>query len=70
MPFGELFKAAENSPIRIPIMLASYYALRRSEVLGVRWSNIDFKNKVIKIAHKVVDGKKVRIAKSTGEEIK
>lgn len=52
-----LFKAAENSPIRIPIMLASYYALRRSEVLGVRWSNIDFKNKVIKIAHKVVEQK-------------
>ena len=38
-------------------MLSSYYALRRSEVLGVRWSNIDFKNKVIKIAHKVVEQK-------------
>lgn len=54
---GELLKAAENSPIRIPIMLASYYALRRSEVLGVRWSNIDLKNKIIKIAHKVVEQK-------------
>ena len=54
---GELFRAAENSPIRIPIMLASYYGLRRSEVLGVRWSNIDLKNKIIKIAHKVVEQK-------------
>lgn len=38
-------------------MLASYYGLRRSEVLGVRWSNIDLKNKIIKIAHKVVEQK-------------
>ena len=31
---------------------------------------MDAAGKPTKIAHKVVDGKKVRIAKSTGEEIK
>ena len=40
---------------------------------GIHISNVnlmDAAGKPTKIAHKVVDGKKVRIAKSTGEEIK
>lgn len=51
----ELFSAVKSSPIYIPVLLAAYYGLRRSEMLGVKWSNIDFKNKTIKIAHKVVE---------------
>ena len=53
----ELFKAAADSPIYIPILLTAHYALRRSEVLGTKWSNIDFRNKTVKIAHKVVEQK-------------
>ncbi len=40
---------------------------------GIHISNVslvDANGKPTKIAHKVVDGKKVRIAKTTGEEIK
>ena len=40
---------------------------------GIHISNVqlmDAAGKPTKVAHKVVDGKKVRIAKTTGEEIK
>ena len=40
---------------------------------GIHISNVnlmDANGKATKVAHKVVDGKKVRIAKTTGEEIK
>jgi integrase len=51
----DLLTAARESPVYIPIMLAAYYGLRRSEALGVKWSNIDFQNKTISISHKVVE---------------
>ena len=51
----ELFRAAKESEIYIPVLLAAYYGLRRSEVLGIKWSNIDFENGTIRIAHKVVE---------------
>lgn len=54
---AELFRAVSGSDIYIPIILAAYYGLRRSEVLGIKWSNIDFENGTIKIAHKVVEQK-------------
>lgn len=54
---AELFCAVSGSDIYIPVILAAYYGLRRSEVLGIKWSNIDFENGTIKIAHKVVEQK-------------
>ncbi len=33
----------------------TYYGLRRSEVLGLKWDAIDFENKTITIKHKVVN---------------
>lgn len=36
------------------VYLTAFYGLRRSEVLGIRWSAIDFENKTITINHKVV----------------
>lgn len=54
---AELFRAISGSDIYIPVILAAYYGLRRSEVLGIKWSNIDFENGTIKIAHKVVEQK-------------
>ena len=53
----ELFRAVKESEIYIPVLLAAYYGLRRSEVLGIKWSNIDFGNGTIRIAHKVVEQK-------------
>jgi len=51
-----LFKLAKekNDLLYIPILLATYYGLRRSEVLGLRWSAIDFKNGKINIERKII----------------
>ncbi|MFR4851816.1 MAG: tyrosine-type recombinase/integrase [Butyricicoccus sp.] len=36
-----LFEATKDDSISVVIQLAAYYGLRRSEVLGIRWSAID-----------------------------
>lgn len=36
------------------VVLALYYGLRKEEVIGLRWSAIDFNNNVIRIEHTVV----------------
>ncbi len=51
----KLLDIMENTSIRIPVLLASYYGLRRSEVIGLKWSAIDFNNKTITIEHVVVN---------------
>ncbi len=57
----ELFDKIKGETIELPVLIAGYYGLRRSEVVGLKWSNIDFFNKTIKIKHTVVmstvDGK-------------
>ena len=52
-----LFEATRNDSMPVVIQLAAYYGLRRSEVLGIRWSAIDFDRGTISINHKVTDGK-------------
>ena len=56
-----LFKATKDDSMAVVIQLAAYYGLRRSEVLGIRWSAVDFERGTISINHKVtettVDGK-------------
>lgn len=54
----EVFTQTQNSRIHIPIVIAAFLGLRRSEVLGLRWSAIDFEHKVIHISHTVVKAKK------------
>ena len=49
-----LLRAADNSPIRCAVYLAAYLGLRRSEVLGLKWENVDLKNKIVKICQKRV----------------
>lgn len=49
-----LFKAFEGTSVEVPVYLAAFYGLRRSEVLGLKWSAVDFANKCIHIRHKVV----------------
>lgn len=51
----KLFECLINEEIKLPIMLAGMYGLRRSEVLGLKWSAIDFENKQIYVNHKVVE---------------
>ena len=49
----KLLEAAKGTEIYIPILLATFYGLRRSEVLGVQWDSIDWENDQIHIDHKV-----------------
>lgn len=49
-----IFKLFKGDKIEIAVMLAGHYGLRRSEVLGIRWSSIDFENKCIYINRSVI----------------
>lgn len=55
-----VFTDTQGHKLEIPFLLASYYGFRRSEVLGLRWSAVDFDHKLISINHKlIVVGKEV-----------
>lgn len=54
---AELFDVVKGDAIEIPVLLAAYYGLRRSEVIGIKWSAIDFNEKTISI--------RTRLSKST-----
>lgn len=53
----ELLTCTKNEPIAVPIFLACFYGLRRSEILGLRWSSIDFQNGWMQITTTVVKEK-------------
>lgn len=57
----ELLELTADDPMQIVILLAAYYGLRRSEVLGIKWNAVDFKEKKLTISHKIteefIDGK-------------
>lgn len=46
-----LFAALQGHYMEVPIKLAAYYGLRRSEVLGLRWQAIDFEQETISVEH-------------------
>lgn len=52
----QLLKAAENTDMEIPLLLASCLGLRMSEVLGLKWSNVNFKSNKITIRSAIVTG--------------
>ena len=51
---NKLLKIIKNDVIEIPVLLATYYGLRRSEAVGLKWSAIDFENDCLYINHTVV----------------
>ena len=51
----KLLEVSANDELHLIILLTAYYGLRRSEVLGLKWSAIDFTKKTICIRHKVVE---------------
>lgn len=67
--FAQLFAAIEGTVIEVPVKLAAFYGLRRSEALGLRWDAIDFDRNTITIRHTVtscvVDGKYTVVASNT-----
>ena len=51
---NKLLELFRDHPLQPLIYMTLYYGLRRGEVLGLKWSAIDFKNDKIKINHTVV----------------
>ena len=54
---ANLLQLTASEPIAVPIFLASFYGLRRSELLGLRWSAIDFQQGTITSSTTVVKEK-------------
>ncbi len=63
-----LFKAVRGDAVEFGVIVAAYYGLRRSEVIGLKWDAVDFKRKTITIKHTVsqlqIDGKSTIIEKN------
>ncbi len=49
-----LFDMVRGDPVEFPVLIAAFYGLRRSEVMGLRWQSIDFESNTISIEHKTV----------------
>lgn len=66
---NKLFEIVKGTTIEVPVLVASFYGLRKSEVLGLKWDAIDFERKTISIRHtvckSVIDGKQTIVMKDT-----
>lgn len=58
----------EDDPVRPAVILGLFYGLRRSEALGLRWSDIDFKAGTVFIHRTVVRMKSVHDQNTTKSE--
>ena len=62
-----LFQAVKGDPCEFPVLMAAFYGLRRSEIMGLRWRAIDFESNLITIDHTVVqcmcDGTTITVEK-------
>lgn len=54
---AELIRLTMHEPIAVPVFLACFYGLRRSEILGLRWSSIDFVGRNFTVSTTVVKEK-------------
>lgn len=61
----EVIDAFLDHPLRPAVILALLYGLRRSEVLGLRWSAIDFNRNELRIEHTVVKSLTIEAKDST-----
>jgi len=67
----KLLEVAKGTTLEVPIFIAAYFGLRRSEILGIRWSAIDFANGLLTVCHKVVRViKNGKVAKVATDELK
>ena len=49
-----LFDAIKGDPCEFPVLMAAFYGLRRSEIIGLRWQPIDFESNLIIVDHTVI----------------
>ena len=64
---SEVIRLTKNTKLEMPVIFGGFYGLRRNEIVGLRWSAIDFDNNVFYVNHTVttpnIDGKKTIVAK-------
>lgn len=60
-----LLSACRNESVYPAILLTSFYGFRRSEVLGLKWSHVDFENDTLTVQDTVVQYKTVLDKQST-----
>jgi integrase len=51
---ARLFEVSQGDEMEAVIKLTAYYGFRRSEILGLRWSSIDFEENVIDVNHTAI----------------
>ena len=57
----KMFEALRGTKLELPVLVAAFYGLRRSEVVGLKWDAIDFEQGTISVKRTVtstiIDGK-------------
>ncbi len=65
----KLFEVIKGDKLELAILIALFYGLRRSELVGLKWSAFDFEENTFTIKHKVVqtivDNKRTVLLKDT-----
>lgn len=64
----KLLEIAKGTDMYLPVLLCVTFGLRRGELLALRWSDIDFKKKVLMIRNNMVRGEKGFIIKAPKSE--
>lgn len=66
-----LFDIIQGHPLEVAIKLAAFYGLRREEIIGLKWTAIDFENNTLTIQHTVtecnLDGEHIEVASDTAK---
>ncbi len=58
-----ILRATYETPLELPVLFAMWHSFRRGEVAGLRWDDIDWKNKIIRIDRSIVYVNGVRYVK-------
>lgn len=64
----KLLEIAKGTDMYLPVLLCVTFGLRRGELLALRWSDIDFENKLLKVRNNMVRGEKGFIIKAPKSE--
>lgn len=69
----KLFEIAKGTKLELAVLFGAFYGLRRSEIVGLKWDAIDFKENAIVIRHTVtsctLDGQKLTISKDRTKNV-
>lgn len=61
--FETVFKAVKGTSVELPVLLACWLSLRRGEVLGLKFKDVDFESQIIHVRRTVIkteEGEKIR----------